>query len=119
MLNIGVGKCSAEGKAKPYFCEVYSNVGISEQVAPSSKQACETERMALAPSLDLLMVPSRFSNIWSISFCLRGSCPIRYLLIIWFTLAQAFSTPSPSNRLGSPSLNSKASNRPVEAPLGM
>ena len=73
--------------------------------------------MALAPRLPLLSVPSVSIRIRSISGCFNPFFPASASLILVLMFAIAFLTPSPQY-LGSPSLNSIASNCPVLAPEG-
>ena len=87
-------------------------------LAAAFKLARDTPSMALAPSTDLLSVPSNSNIILSISFWFKLSLPIRLGFIILFTLDTAFNTPFPWYLFLSLSLNSKASFLPVEAPLG-
>ena len=77
----------------------------------------ETPKIALAPNLRLLLVPSKSIIIWSTLAWLKGSTPFKATAILLFTLPIAFSTPLPDNRLP-PSRNSTASFSPVEAPEG-
>ncbi len=74
--------------------------------------------MALAPSLDLVFVPSSSSNLLSIATWSVASMPINSSAIILFTLSTAFKTPLPRYLDLSPSRNSSASFSPVEAPEG-
>ena len=76
-----------------------------------------TDKIAFAPRFVLYSVPSKSSMIWSISFWRETSFPISFGAIILFTFSQAVKTPLPLKR-DSPSLSSKASRSPVEAPLG-
>src|SRR3954463_15117749 len=73
--------------------------------------------MALAPSFDLLLVPSRSSRAWSTSRCSDASNPTSSGPITSSTAFTAFATPLPAYR-PPPSRSSTASNAPVDAPEG-
>ena len=79
--------------------------------------ARDTASMAFAPRLPLLSVPSVSIRIRSIRDCFNPFLPTSASLILVLMFATAFLTPSPQY-LGSPSLNSIASNCPVLAPEG-
>ena len=74
------------------------------------QQAIDAASIALAPSLDLSLVPSAYIS--------DASRPTSVSLIIVLILSTAFVTPLPKYLDLSPSLNSRASNSPVEAPDG-
>src|SRR3989338_2282481 len=80
--------------------------------------AIETPTTAFPPKFDLLSVPSRFIINSSIFFWFSQFKPTTFLEIALFTLLTAFKTPFPLYLDLSPSLNSKASWLPVDAPLG-
>src|ERR1017187_624448 len=77
----------------------------------------ETPRMALAPSLSLLAVPSRAHIRLSRAAWSEASAPFSADSIS-LTLATARSTPLPPYRFLSPSRSSIASRLPVDAPEG-
>ena len=77
-------------------------------------------KIALAPNLDLFGVPSKDNKnssilAWSTTSILAF---IKAGAMMSLTLATAFKTPLPNHLDLSPSLNSKASWTPVEAPDG-
>ena len=72
--------------------------------------AMDTARIAFAPNLDLSLVPSALR--------IAASIPIIASLMIVLIFSTAFVTPFPRYLDLSPSLNSRASNSPVDAPLG-
>ena len=89
--------------------------------AAARAAASETPRIAFAPSLDLVGVPSSAISAWSSAACsdsdpsgrptaARASSPLAF--------ATARKTPLPPYRFASPSRSSSASREPVEAPEG-
>src|SRR5262245_21381114 len=78
----------------------------------------EAPRMALAPSLLLLAVPSRVSMAWSTPTWSYGSRPARTGAMCFWTFSTACRTPLPPYLFLSPSRSSTASWAPVLAPLG-
>lgn len=82
------------------------------------QQAIDTASIALAPSLDLSLVPSAFIIAASTAYISDASRPASVSLIIVLILSTAFVTPLPKYLDLSPSLNSRASNSPFEAPDG-
>lgn len=82
------------------------------------QQAIDTASIALAPSLDLSLVPSAFIIAASTAYISDASRPASVSLIIVLILSTAFVTPLPKYLDLSPSFNSRASNSPVEAPDG-
>mmetsp|Transcript_5336 Transcript_5336/g.14340 ORF Transcript_5336/g.14340 Transcript_5336/m.14340 type:complete len:429 (+) Transcript_5336:208-1494(+) len=115
MLNAGTGKYSLGLPARSAMC-LYR--GTSFSAAPALAVARETARIALAPSLALLGVPSRSIIFWSTSLWFLGSMPFRAGLMMVLMLSTAFCTPLPRNLVLSPSRSSTASWMPVEAPEG-
>ena len=91
--------------------------GVFAVAAPALAHAKETARIAFAPSFALFGVPSNFNIMLSIFLCFLTSLPFNLRAIFLFTLLTALRTPLPSYLLP-PSLNSKASCTPVEAPEG-
>ena len=79
--------------------------------------AMETAKVALAPNLDLLMVPSRSMSAWSRTDWLSAFVPTSALEISPLTCPTARITSRPPNR-SPPSLNSSASRVPLDAPAG-
>ena len=57
--------------------------------------AKETPKIELAPSLDLLFVPSKLIIDMSIPFWSWTSCPINFFAIMLLILETAFKTPFP------------------------
>ena len=82
------------------------------------QQAIDAASIALAPSLDISLVPSAFIIAASTAYISDASRPTSVSLIIVLKLSTAFVTPLPKYLDLSPSLNSRASNSPVEAPDG-
>ena len=80
--------------------------------------AIETARIALAPSLDLSLVPSASSIALSTAYISEASSPVTASLITVLIFPTALSTPFPRYLDLSPSRSSSASNSPVDAPLG-
>ncbi len=112
MFIMGTGNRNAPGPPR------YAYSGTRAAAAAALATAMETPRMALAPSLPLLGVPSSSIITWSISACRDGSIPTRAGAMMVFTLPTAFRTPFPPYRFLSPSRSSTASFSPVEAPDG-
>ena len=71
----------------------------------------------MAPSRDLLGVPSRSISVRSIAPCSVARAPISALAMSSLTFATALATPLPP-QASPPSRSSVASNSPVEAPEG-
>ncbi len=111
MFIIGTGSRWAFGPP------TYRKSGRFADSAAARATASETPRMALAPSLDLLGVPSSSSMRWSTSRCSDASKPTSSGPIPSRTAFTALSTPLPPYRLP-PSRSSIASNAPVDAPDG-
>lgn len=112
MFIIGTGRTSALTPPKNRYR------GRPSAFAAARALARETAKIAFAPSRDLSGVPSRRSMAVSISPVWEASMPVsaaHISVLIFFT---ARSTPFPPKRAGSASRSSKASNCPVEAPLG-
>ena len=63
-------------------------------------------------------MPSNFNKALSIATWSSAYKPTNSGAITLLTLSTAFKTPFPKNLFLSPSLNSKASLSPVDAPLG-
>ena len=80
--------------------------------------AIDTPRIALAPSLLFVGVPSMSIISRSISACRAGSRPKSFGAMVPLTFATALRTPLPPYRFLSPSRSSRASFSPVEAPDG-
>ncbi len=68
---------------------------IFDSFAAAFATANETPNIALAPSFDLLGVPSRSIIIWSMMFCSKIDIPKSSSAIISFTFSTAFNTPFP------------------------
>src|SRR4051812_29886535 len=112
MLSIGTGRTRAFGPP------TYRNSGRPAESAAARATPSETPRMALAPRLPLLSVPSRSSIAGSTSRCSVASKPTSAGAICSRTASTACPTPLPPYRLLSPSRRSTASKAPVEAPDG-
>ena len=108
---IGTGRTCALGPP------MYRHKGRSRASAAARAVARLTPSTALAPTRDLLGVPSRSRRAVSISRCSRASMPRRVVAISPFTNPTAASTPLPLNRRP-PSRSSTASCSPVLAPDG-
>src|SRR4028119_975048 len=78
----------------------------------------ETARIALAPSRDLLSVPSSSTIARSRSSCVSNDRSEKESFKVPLTLAAAFLQPRPPYRFASPSRSSSTSAAPVEAPDG-
>ena len=87
-------------------------------MAAARAVAIDTARIALAPRLDLSFVPSALIIAASTAYVSEASIPSIASLIVVLIFSTAFVTPFPRYLDLSPSLNSSASNSPVEAPLG-
>ena len=87
-------------------------------MAAALAAAIETARIALAPSLDLSLVPSASSIALSTAYISEASSPVTASLITVLIFPTALSTPFPRYLDLSPSRSSSASNSPVDAPLG-
>ena len=74
---------------------MYFHRGMFFTCAPATQIAMEAPRMALAPKLFLLAVPSSSIISSSSFFCSRGFLPLSALAILPLTAATAFSTPLP------------------------
>ena len=92
--------------------------GIPREMDAALAAAMDTARIALAPSSDLSSVPSAFIMAWSTPYISDASIPltVSWMMVLMFCTARL--TPLPPKRSLSPSLNSSASNSPVDAPLG-
>uniref|UniRef100_A0A6B0V4U5 Uncharacterized protein n=1 Tax=Ixodes ricinus TaxID=34613 RepID=A0A6B0V4U5_IXORI len=116
-LNAGTGRITFELPARSAMCRY---TGTPFWAAPARHTARDTPRMALAPRLPLFSVPSSSimnSSIWNCSRTskfLAMSCGA----ITLFTLSTALKTLLPWYMDLSPSLSSRASWIPVEAPDG-
>ena len=91
--------------------------GSPASAAAARATASETPRIALAPSRDLLGVPSRSIRVRSMAPCSVARAPTSAPAMSRLTLATAFATPLPP-QASPPSRSSVASNSPVEAPEG-
>ena len=91
MFIIGTGSVLRAGPAE---------VAVQRQAATPRprpwRPPCETPRIALAPSLALLGVPSSSIMSWSIASWSRGSRPISSGAILVLTFSTALVTPLPS-----------------------
>ena len=96
----------------------YSYNGILDEAAAAWLTANETPSIELAPSLPLLLVPSRSINLWSMTAWSITPMPTNADRISVLTLVTAVNTPLPPNLLSSWSLSSTASWAPVLAPEG-
>mmetsp|Transcript_82547 Transcript_82547/g.151119 ORF Transcript_82547/g.151119 Transcript_82547/m.151119 type:complete len:217 (-) Transcript_82547:2-652(-) len=95
---------------------LYSGTPLAAAAALAA--AMETPRIALAPSLLLLGVPSSSIILKSKADCSATLNPLSALAKVVFTAATAFVTPLPRYRFLTPSRSSHASWIPVEAPEG-
>ncbi len=91
--------------------------GSPASAAAARATASETPRIALAPSRDLLGVPSRSISVRSMAPCSVARAPTSAPAMSWLTLDTALATPLPL-QASPPSRSSVASNSPVEAPEG-
>ena len=89
MFIIGTGRTWAFGPP------TYRNSGSSADSAAARATASETPSSALAPSRDLVGVPSRSISAWSTSRCSLASKPTSAGPISSSTPMTAFSTPLP------------------------
>ena len=92
--------------------------GMSREVAAARQHAIETARIAFAPKFDLSLVPSAFIMALSMAYMSDASIPEITSLMDVLMFSTAFVTPFPRYLPLSLSLSSRASNSPVEAPLG-
>ncbi|KAH3674598.1 hypothetical protein WICMUC_003144 [Wickerhamomyces mucosus] len=114
------------GTGKTYGAGVSDNSakcwynGTFFSAAAALATANETPKIALAPNLALFGVPSNFNKKSSTAcwFLTSKFSLIKAGAITSLTLATALVTPLPNHFDLSPSLNSKASWIPVEAPDG-
>src|SRR5262249_41202525 len=113
MFIIGTGNTRAWGPPR------YRNSGSFFAVAAACATASETPSSAFEPRFFLLGVPSSSINFLPIFAWSNASHPFRAGAIFSLTLAAAFLTPLPPNRLLLSSRNSHASCSPVLAPLGI
>ena len=97
---------------------IYLYNSIPKDSAAAFATAKDTPNVALAPNLPLLSVPSNSISALSIAGWSYAFIPSNSGAIIVFTFCTAFNTPFPIYLDESPSLNSTASNAPVEAPDG-
>ncbi|KAH3683892.1 hypothetical protein WICPIJ_005137 [Wickerhamomyces pijperi] len=100
-------------------CKCWYN-GTFFSAAAALATAKETPKMALAPNLALFGVPSNSNKKASTAswFLTSKLAATKAGAMTSLTLATAFKTPLPDHLDLSPSLNSKASWIPVEAPDG-
>ena len=96
----------------------YLYKGIPNWLAAAFATANDTPKIALAPNLPLLGVPSSSIIALSIATWSKASNPIKCSAITLFTFSTACNTPCPKYLDLSPSLNSTASCSPVDAPDG-
>jgi len=96
----------------------YLYKGMPKDSAAARATAMDTARIALAPSFPLFSVPSRSIIILSISTWSKALSPTISLDIISFMFSTALRVPFPLYLFLSPSLSSRASNLPVDAPDG-
>mmetsp|Transcript_32190 Transcript_32190/g.96113 ORF Transcript_32190/g.96113 Transcript_32190/m.96113 type:complete len:311 (-) Transcript_32190:46-978(-) len=115
MLKAGTGSTSFLLPAKSAMC-LYS--GMSFSAAPALHTAIDTAKIALAPNLPLLGVPSSSRILASIAAWSVGSMPARAGARMSLMLLTALYTLLPRYLLLSPSRSSTASCTPVDAPLG-
>ncbi|KAG6545647.1 hypothetical protein Mapa_012832 [Marchantia paleacea] len=119
-LSAGTGSTSSVLPARLAMCW-YS--GIFFTAAPARHSASDTARMELAPSFCLhhphsFCVPSSSCTMrLSMAVCSVGSLPTSAGAMVVWMLFTALDTPLPMNFLP-PSLSSRASYTPVDAPLG-
>ena len=92
--------------------------GTSRDVAAALAAAIDTAKIAFAPKFDLSAVPSASIIALSTAYVSEASNPMIASLIFVLIFSTAFVTPFPKYLSLSPSLNSSASNSPVDAPLG-
>ena len=93
-------------------------MGTPSAMAPALTAARETATMALPPRLDLFSVPSSSIMARSMASWSEGSMPSRALAMGPRTFSTAFMSPLPLYLALSPSLSSRASQVPVDAPDG-
>lgn len=111
MLSMGTGMVAWS----PPTC---SYTGTPSAIAPALTAASDTATMALPPRPDLFSVPSSSIMARSTASWSAGSIPTSALAMGPRTFSTAFSTPLPPYLDLSPSLISRASQLPVEAPDG-
>ena len=111
MFIIGTGRVLA------LIPPTYLYSGIFKAKAQAFAFAIDTASIALAPNSPLFSDLSRFIIIWSILFWFKAFSPSKAGYISSLMFFTAFNTPFPPY-LFSPSLNSTASNIPVDAPDG-
>ena len=107
-----------KGNSLAFTPPKYLYRGCPKASAAALATARETPKIAFAPSLPLLGVPSNSIINLSIATWFKASIPKRASLISVFTLFTAFKTPFPRYLDLSSSLSSTASWLPVEAPDG-
>ena len=112
MFIIGVGRIL------PFTPPRYWKSGRPTESAAALATAMETPRIAFAPSLPLLGVPSRSIRYWSRPTWSNASHPMISSAMISLTFSTAFRVPLPRYLSLSPSLSSTASCTPVDAPDG-
>ncbi|KKC29358.1 hypothetical protein CDSM653_01626 [Caldanaerobacter subterraneus subsp. pacificus DSM 12653] len=112
MFIIGTGSVLAFTPPKYWYR------GRPSSSAAAFATAKDTPKIAFAPNLLLLGVPSSSIIALSIATWSCASIPINSGAIMSFTFCTAFNTPFPKYLDLSPSLNSIASKAPVEAPDG-
>ena len=108
---------SGTGKTFEFESPKYLKRDIFFSLAAAFETARETERIAFAPSLDLLFVPSSLIIFSSISFWSKIDRLFNSFEIISFTFFTALKTDLPIYE-SNPSLNSTDSCSPVDAPDG-
>ena len=103
MFIIGTGSTFA------FTPPTYWYKGSPKKLAAALATAKETPKIALAPKLPLLFVPSNSINFLSIAVWSKTLYPTNSFAITSLTLLTAFLTPLPIKKFLSPSLNSTAS----------
>src|SRR5258708_19777867 len=99
MFIIGTGSTRALGPPR------YRNRDNFSEAAAAQAVARETASVALAPRFLLVGVPSSSISFLSMFAWSRAFTPLRIGAIFWFTLATAFLTLLPPNRLFPPPPN--------------
>ena len=92
--------------------------GILREIDAALQHAIDTASIAFAPNFDLSLVPSALIIALSIAYMSDASIPTIASLITLLIFSTAFETPFPRYLALSLSLSSRASNSPVDAPLG-
>ena len=112
MLSIGTGMRRACAPPKKRYS------GFPSLLAAARAAAMDTAKRAFAPRRSLLCVPSSRQSSASTRQMSLASQPRSAGAITVSICATACRTPLPPKRAVSPSRSSRASNRPVDAPLG-